>query len=71
MKLDQQTKRAVFDGEDGERLVVRYDNRGEPYRSGATFSFEQGDIETSVFMERRELEQLSTWLVAFLTEVKR
>jgi hypothetical protein len=62
-----------FSGEGGDSLVVRYDNRGEPYRSGASIAvYDSNELaEASVFLERIELERLSRWLIQFLAESQR
>lgn len=47
-------------GEDGDRLVVRYDNRGEPYRKGVSVTLMEGmfSAAASVFLEDREAIEL-------------
>ena len=58
MKVDKHNTSLTLYGEEGDRLVIEYDNRGELYREGATFRFYNGfDQSTiSVFLENRELE---------------
>jgi hypothetical protein len=59
MKTDKHKATAVFSTVDGETLRVSYDNRGEPYREGAGFTYEGGRDHTFHFMlEHRELVEL-------------
>jgi len=64
MKIDRNVKRIEFQGEEGETLVVHYDNRGEPYRQGVTLDLRNSDIEreVAVFLENREACELRDFL---------
>ncbi|WP_316207515.1 hypothetical protein [Bradyrhizobium sp. SZCCHNR3118] len=48
----------TFDGEEGEKLRVSYDNRGEPYRQGLSFWLESGSVLQGVFLEESEVRRL-------------
>lgn len=47
-KLDISSVR--FRAEDGDELVIRHDNRGEPYRKGLSVSLERADHRYSGHM---------------------
>lgn len=54
-------KAEVFSSEDGDRLEVRYDNRGEPYREGIKLAFRPVEDEwggPTVFLEKDEARRL-------------
>lgn len=65
MKLDKFKKRISFEGENSAKLDIYYDNRGEPYREGITFSLSEEDYRTDsyVFMEDREAKALRDFLL--------
>ena len=67
MKVNRHTSSLHLDGEDGSALVVRYDNRGDPYRQGVTIELrEAGSFsarEVTVFLEGWELEKLRDKLI--------
>ena len=48
----------TFDGEDGEKLRVSYDNRGEPYRQGVSLWLESGSTLQGVFIDENEVRRL-------------
>lgn len=50
----------LFSAEDGDRLEVSYDNRGEPYREGISLSLHEPDKpwRSHVFIEKREALEL-------------
>ena len=54
----------VFDGEDGEQLVISYDNRGEPYRQGVTLALHEPDKpwRSCVFLEKHEVQGLAAMI---------
>lgn len=58
--LDTNEKHVTFNAEDGEQLVVSYDNRGEPYRRGISLSLHEPDQQwkAHVFLEEFEAKQL-------------
>lgn len=58
MKVDRNSKYLRLDGEDGATLDVCYDNRGDPYRAGATLSVRDEAGFVSVFLESHEVKQL-------------
>lgn len=59
MRIDRTTSKLELSGEGEERLVVQYDNRGEPYREGIQIALTQGySREVGVFLENREAVQL-------------
>jgi hypothetical protein len=45
-------------GEDGEKLRVSHDNRGEPFRKGVSIWLESGSVTQGVFIEQHEGERL-------------
>jgi hypothetical protein len=54
---------------DGDRLVVSYDNRGEPFREGITLEFgapHWAGHRTIVFLDNREVRMLHTTLGSIL-----
>lgn len=57
MKVDRCT-RLAFAGEDGSRLTVGYDNRGEPYREGISIEIEAGYERVAVFLTGGEVDDL-------------
>lgn len=59
MRVDKYKESEVFEGEEGERLRVCYDNRGDPYSEGITLEFEDWGTRTSVYLEKREAKQLA------------
>jgi hypothetical protein len=63
MKALLRYERSVtFDGEDGEKLRVSYDNRGDPYRQGVALWLESGSALQGVFIDEREVRQLQDML---------
>lgn len=67
MKLDKYRVRTVFKGEGGETLTVTYSNRGEPYRQGANFDFDDpGQRAVYLFLDQREVQQLRDTLTQLL-----
>lgn len=65
MKLVREA-RVRFFGEgplsDRATFEVRYDNRGEPYREGATVCIESGSETMSAFLTTQELKDLHACL---------
>jgi hypothetical protein len=57
-RILQHEQTVVLHGEDGERLRVSYDNRGEPYRKGVSLWLDSGTILQGVFIEQSEGERL-------------
>lgn len=57
-RILQHEQTVVLHGEDGERLRVSYDNRGEPYRKGVSLWLDSGTILQGVFIEKSEGERL-------------
>ena len=60
MKVVRDISKIIAYGENGEELRLTYDNRGEPYREGASVSLtiDKGEYHSelcSVFLEHREL----------------
>lgn len=49
-------------GEDGEKLRISYDDRGEPYRQGVSLWLESGTTLQGVFIDQREVRQLQNLL---------
>lgn len=65
MKVNKNEARVEFCAEDGDKLVVRYDNRGEPYREGVTLTFAPSDgYGPAVFLDDYEARRLRDMLVA-------
>lgn len=61
MKIkDRNETHVTFDAEEGDQLVVSYDNRGEPYREGISISLHEPDKpwRSSVFLDKQEAGQL-------------
>lgn len=52
----------TFHGEDGEKLRVCYDNRGDPCRQGIALWLESGTALQGVFIDQREVRQLQNLL---------
>lgn len=53
----------AFEGENGERLLVLTDNRGEPFRQGISLQLIEGyENLSSVFLEDQEVMQLRDML---------
>lgn len=50
----------TFTAEEGDQLVVSYDNRGEPYRQGISVALHEPDKpwRSYVFLEKAEAEKL-------------
>ncbi len=48
----------VFEGEDGSTLSIYYDNKGEPFREGASFDLQQDNQQVRVFLEESETKRL-------------
>jgi len=66
MKVDKFKQKAEFRGEEGERLEVYYDNRGEPYREGVSLHFSEDQSyrnEAYVFLEDMEAKELRDLLL--------
>jgi len=59
VKVDKYKLRAVFHGEDGEELTVRYTNRGEPFSQGIELEFADYDKYINVYLEEREAKRLA------------
>jgi hypothetical protein len=60
--IEKSSKSVTFHGEDGEKLRVSYDNRGEPYRQGVALWLESGSHMQGVFIDQREVRQLQDML---------
>lgn len=59
MKFNRYEQRIHFHGEDGDKLEIGYDNRGDPYRQGVSLTLESdGRFQGSVFLEDREAKVL-------------
>lgn len=59
MRVDRSKAKLELQGEDGDRLVVQYDNMGEPFREGISLALKQEyATEVSVFLEESEARQL-------------
>ncbi|WP_199097168.1 hypothetical protein [Dyella sp. ASV21] len=58
-QIDKFSAHETFTGEDGDSLRVSYDNRGEPYREGITFAFEEGTKHVDVFIDKYEALRLA------------
>lgn len=72
MKISKYDIREVFNGEEGDKLTVRYTNRGEPYSQGADFEFESGGGGyINVYLEQDELRRLHEVLGKLLETMKR
>lgn len=56
MQINRNVRALILDGEDDDQLVVRWDNRGEPYREGLTLEVNSSDYQTltSIFISQRE-----------------
>lgn len=50
----------TFEAEEGDQLVVSYDNRGEPYREGISVAVHEPDKpwRSCVFLDKHEAGQL-------------
>lgn len=78
VRIDSKVPPLILQGADeGTRLEVGYDNRGEPYRDGVSFEVEIGikddytrDAYCRVMLERDEVVQLRDKLNQFLGEKK-
>lgn len=69
MRVDRHKLRVEFQGEEGSRLVVQYDNRGEPYREGIVLQLDQeGELSPYVFLETSEVKKLRDMLNELLPE---
>lgn len=55
--------RKEFIGEDGDRLTVGYDNRGEPFREGVELNFRNAMSNCDVFLEDFEAKELRDLLI--------
>lgn len=64
MKVDKNEASLEFCSEDGDKLVARYDNRGEPYREGVTLAFTPSDgYGPAVFLNDHEARRLRDMLI--------
>lgn len=63
MVFDKHTEKAMFHGEESERLMVSYDNRGEPYREGVIFDLDAGEKCMSVFLDDNEAKKVRDLLM--------
>jgi hypothetical protein len=74
MKVTQGVKPLVFE-EDGDELRITYSNRGEPFREGVEFQFnnldEQRTQVSRVMLDSREILQLRNKLNEFLGTTER
>jgi hypothetical protein len=63
----------VFDGEEGEQIVVSYDNRGEPYRQGITLALHEPDKpwRSCVFLEKHEAQGLAAIIEKLFPKAER
>jgi hypothetical protein len=69
MKVNRDAPPFTLESEDGERLTVRYSNRGEPYRQGVSLTFWEAGYGPSIevfLYERHEVERLRDALTEFL-----
>ena len=64
MQLNRKTSGyCEFYGEDGGKLLVRRDNRGDPFRDGFSFDIMDGyDNVVGVFLEEEEAKALRVML---------
>ena len=69
MKINSNVRPLVFE-EDGCRLVVAHDTRGEPFREGVEFSFDDGRSFTRVMLQHNEVKKLRERLNEFLEKHK-
>lgn len=59
MKINKYKVVEKFNGEDGESLEVRYDNRGDPYSQGISIDLNGWSYFVSVYLEKREAIRLA------------
>ena len=64
MRIEPKTRSLEFTEEDST-LTVRY-NRGDPYRDGVEFNFDNGRSNTRVLLSYEEVEKLNVKLEEFL-----
>lgn len=65
MLTDKYRIRLELFAENGDRLLVKYDNRGEPFREGLVMELIQGDgAVDSVFLSDSDAMQLRDMLNA-------
>ena len=57
---DKYEKHICFTAEEGDQLVVAYDNRGDPYREGISLSLHEPDKawRSHVFLNKQEALRL-------------
>lgn len=57
---DRNEVHVTFSAEEGDQLVVSYDNRGEPYREGISVALHEPDKpwRSCVFLDKREAGEL-------------
>jgi hypothetical protein len=65
MKVRERNETHItFDAEEGDQLVVSYDNRGEPYREGISFALHEPDKpwRSCVFLSKHEAQGLAAMI---------
>lgn len=65
MKVRERNETHItFDAEEGDQLVVSYDNRGEPYREGISLALHEPDKpwRSCVFLSKHEAQGLATMI---------
>jgi hypothetical protein len=65
VRIEPKTRSLEFTEEDST-LTVRYSNRGDPYRDGVEFNFDNGRSNTRVLLSYEEVEKLNVKLEEFL-----
>lgn len=58
MKFIRDQKRIKFQAENGGHLEIAYTNMGEPYREGIQICVEDGDLFSSLFIEKHEVKEI-------------
>lgn len=64
-RIDRYKDTEVFDDErGGDKLTVRYDNRGEPYQQGISLELQCGmsNDSVSVFLDSSEAKRLKRFI---------
>jgi len=65
MKLKNNIERLYLVGEEGETLTIEYNNLGEPFREGVSFTIRNHDW-MSVMLDKEDTKKVADKLAALL-----